>query len=760
MLAALLIGSSAPNLPASGRQGEPPARTTSGPEKVAIFGVDAGDWREIDRLVGAGRLPTFARLERVGQVGILHSTAPLLSPIIWTTIATGRPPEDHGVLDFMVDRPGGGQAPVTGGARRVKALWEIWSEAGRRSFVTGWWATWPADRVRGLLVSDRLATPHIAQTVLPDAGLVYPETAWPAVSRLIVPPDSLDRAALARLIPVTTAEFAGAVAATRESAGHLYRDRLAHFRAALAAARTYRRVSTELAASVRPDFWAVYYEVVDTASHLFLAEPSRADRAIAAAYEEVDGALADTARALDPGTLVLVVSDHGFQPADAGIREDPADLTAGATAWHRPYGIVAAVKAGVLAGGAPTARPVPLGVVSPLDIAPTLLARAGLPVAADMPGRVIPALAPRGTPERIASYGAHVLPEGGATGQHANPAELERLRALGYVSGAAASTSLSRVNLGEILFRKNDLAGAARELEAVLRAEPLNAHAAMWLARTYVAQGRGDAALTIYDRLIQASVTTSFTLDPLVALSATDLDVQAGRVAAARTRLGRLPASILDSPEGCVARGALAEGEGRPADAIRAYRQALAAAPSNFDALQRLMDLLLRRSETVEAAAVTRNAARAFPASPQHLSLAGEAALAARHFDEALRDFGAALALAPDAGAVRLDLARAQLLAGRPAAALATLGEATPSRDASMLRGAAFSAQQKWAAAIDAYQGALATGPPTADLLNALAAAQLQAGRAADAVKSLERSLSLQPNQPAARALLAQARTK
>jgi Flp pilus assembly protein TadD len=42
--------------------------------------------------------------------------------------------------------------------------------------------------------------------------------------------------------------------------------------------------------------------------------------------------------------------------------------------------------------------------------------------------------------------------------------------------------------------------------------------------------------------------------------------------------------------------------------------------------------------------------------------------------------------------------------------------------------------------------------------LNALGHAQLRAGRAADAVKTLERSLALKPDQPQARELLGTAR--
>jgi tetratricopeptide (TPR) repeat protein len=739
------------------------APTTQGaaarPEKIALFGVDAGDWRVIDRLVASGRLPTFARLKQVASLGTLRADPPLLSPLIWTTIATGRPPEDHGVLDFMVDVPGGGQAPVTGGARRVKALWEIWSDAGRRVQVTGWWATWPADHVRGLVASDRLATPHLVERVRPDAGLVFPATSLAEMARLVVEPEAIDYAGLSRLIPVTREEFARASAATRASPGRLYRDPLAHFRAAVAAARTYRAISTKLAGSLHPDFWAVYFEVVDTASHLFALDRARSDRAIAAAYAEVDDALRDAAAALDPDTLLLVVSDHGFQPADAGVREDPADLTAGATAWHRPYGIVAATTAGALAGTRPAPGfPRPLGTVSPLDIAPTVLARAGLAVAADMPGRIIPALAPATAPTRIASYGAHVLPDAPTASRPAASDELERLKALGYVSGAAATTSLARVNLGEILCRKSDFRGAARELEAVMRVDPLNGRASLWLARAYIGLGRRDDARTVYDRLVQAAAVSPVALDPVAVLAATDNDLAAGRADLARARLGRVPAAVRATTECQVAEGAVMQAEGRAADAEARYRAALHSSPSDFEALQRLMDLLIARQRPSEAAAVTAAAARTFPESAQHLSLAGEAALATRSYQDAARHFAAALVLAPDSSAVRLDLARAQLLGGRPEAALDTLGQSGSSKDVETVRGAASTARGDWPAAIASFERALALGPASPELLNALGAAQLEAGRRPDAVRSLERSLALDPNQPAARALLQRAR--
>ena len=729
---------------------------TPGPAtaQVAVFGVDAGDWRAIDALTATGRLPSFARLRKASVRGVLRAEPPLLSPIIWTTIATGRNPEDHGVLDFMVDVPGGPQVPVHGGVRRTKAAWEIWSEAGRRVLVAGWWATWPADRVRGVIVSDRLATRHLHGEARPDRGLVHPPDAWPAIARAVVEPSSIGFEALSRLVPVTRAEFERAETEEQASAAGIYRDPVAHLRAALAAARTWRAVvATQLAAG-SPDLVMVCHDVVDTVSHLFVRDRARGDRAIAAAYGEVDAALGEMAAKLDPGTLVLVVSDHGFHAPDAGIREDPADLTGGASAWHRPYGIFAAATAGVIAGKADAAAGADAGTVSPLDILPTLLASAGLPLASDMPGRVVPGTARKEALPRVPSYGAHVLPEPPPTlGAAARAAEIERLRALGYVSGAGA-TSLARTHLGEILYRKGDYRGAIRELEAVVRADPLNQQAQLWLARARASTGRTDEALQVYDRMIRAAAAGAAPVDPVVFLAATDIDLEAGRAEAAQSRLAKVPAALARAPEVSIARASLAEAEGRLADAERDYRAALAAAPSEPEALERLVTLQIRQGKADVARTLAARTAQAFPSSAAHLALAGETALALKKYSEAVRWFEAALELAPDADSVRTELARARLLDGDPAAALEALEGTKSSRETEMLRGAALAAREDWPAAIAAYERALSLGPPTTDLLNALGHALLRGGRAADARRTLERSLAMTPGQPAIRALL------
>ena len=224
----------------------------------------------------------------------------------------------------------------------------------------------------------------------------------------------------------------------------------------------------------RPDFVAIYLEAVDTTSHLFVKSTrDGGGRAIERAYEDMDEVVRQLAESSPSDALVVVCSDHGFYPATAGVTESPSDLTGPATAWHRPYGIVGVATAGLLASDRPDDRVdahASIGVVTPLDIAPTILHAAGLPVPADMPGQVVREMLPRESrdrqPQRIAAPAFTRVPMPDVARSDAEDA-IARLQALGYVGGSR--TSLARQNLGESLLRRGKLAAAERELRAVLR---------------------------------------------------------------------------------------------------------------------------------------------------------------------------------------------------------------------------------------------------------------------------------------------------
>ncbi len=119
--------------------------------RVLVVGVDGLEWNVLRPLLAQGRCPNLRALMERGSFGKLETMQPTLSPIVWTTIATGRLPEDHGILGFT-DAEVRGKA-YTSSQRRVRAIWNIADRYGLSSDVFGWWITWPAEEIRGLMVS-------------------------------------------------------------------------------------------------------------------------------------------------------------------------------------------------------------------------------------------------------------------------------------------------------------------------------------------------------------------------------------------------------------------------------------------------------------------------------------------------------------------------------------------------------------------------------------------------------------------------------
>ena len=77
----------------------------SSDHRVIVLGLDGVDPDTVDLLLSEGKLPNFARLRREGAYGRLASSEPMLSPILWTTIATGKSPAEHGITHFVATNP-------------------------------------------------------------------------------------------------------------------------------------------------------------------------------------------------------------------------------------------------------------------------------------------------------------------------------------------------------------------------------------------------------------------------------------------------------------------------------------------------------------------------------------------------------------------------------------------------------------------------------------------------------------------------------
>ena len=150
-------------------------------------------------------------------------------------------------------------------ARRVPTVWELLSEAGAPVGVTGWWATWPADPVKGYMITDRVAYQLFGYSSDPRsaAGKAWPASVYDVVRPLIVPTDAIPWSDLTRYLTGTRQR--------PEEFNADERERLDEFRTLLAAGKTYLDVALAMRERVPVKFESVYFEGTDTVGHLFMS---------------------------------------------------------------------------------------------------------------------------------------------------------------------------------------------------------------------------------------------------------------------------------------------------------------------------------------------------------------------------------------------------------------------------------------------------------------------------------------------------------
>jgi hypothetical protein len=373
--------------------------------RVRVLGVDGLDRRMAEQMIGRGEMPRLQVLLAQGAHAALRAEPEQVPAIVWTTIATGRGPEAHGIRSTGARRlPGmrmpvaitdddpfaralgaatdllrlGRAQPATSVLRGAKTFWNVASEKGLRVGVVNWWATWPADAVNGYVVTER------ALFKLEKGGAFDRET-WPAQAFEPLRP-----------LAASTADKPRGIDAF-----------------ALEAARL-------LGAPSPPDLEAVYLPGLDIVTMQSLGEGAVADLAsldarldgVRAYYRFMDGVIGRFAEDTPEGDVVVLVGD----PGRLARRSGPAE--------------------GILVLRGPAAAPGDFGAASERDLAPTVLHLAGLPASRELEGRVLEqALA---APFRAAhpvrwvdSYGRR--PTAGPAESAFDREMLEELRSLGYV---------------------------------------------------------------------------------------------------------------------------------------------------------------------------------------------------------------------------------------------------------------------------------------------------------------------------------------
>ncbi len=464
--------------------------------RVLLLGWDAADWKIISPLMDAGAMPVLQSLVERGSSGNLATLYPIISPILWNSIATGKRADKHGILGFTEPTPDGhGARLISSTSRRAKALWNLLGQAGQRSAVVNWFASHPAEPIAGTVFTNQF--PEVLQQ--PDGSVA------PLDRCAIHPPELYELAQSFRVLPkdITPRQIlpflAGVVPSDRED------PRLGMMANVLAKCASIQNAATYLAAQDDWNLLAVYYDTIDHACHGFMeyhppamAHVSAEDAAlfgpvVAGVYRFHDMLLGRLLALAGPETTVLILSDHGFhsdglRPPVGRHTREPGEKFGpemNPVAWHREQGIL-------VAAGPAIRRDEIIHGATLLDLAPTILSLLGIPVPGDMDGRPLTKLFVDPLPatqEKVASYEAPHPLDGmhrDLLAEESDPwtarQAMEQLAALGYIEMpsegpakmAAAADWERRWNLSQVYLHSNRPALAERLLRGMLaeRDEP------------------------------------------------------------------------------------------------------------------------------------------------------------------------------------------------------------------------------------------------------------------------------------------------
>ncbi|MCP2520244.1 alkaline phosphatase family protein [Candidatus Aminicenantes bacterium AC-335-A11] len=356
--------------------------------KIVIIGLDGASWNFIRPLLEEGKLPNIKKIVNEGSYGTLQTIRPTRSIVIWTSIATGKIPQKHGILNwvFLKNKE---LIPYRSNQKKVKAFWNILSEIGFKVGIVNWLATFPSERVRGFIVSDEFKRGRRLDPL--KIELTYPVTLYKKIEFAYKGKKDFINILEKEKLPNYYKLFSG-----KKEQGKLitlYPNFVVNEKTIeLAGLYLYKRFPVHV--------FAIYFRLIDVVSHFasgFLSSELR-ERAL---KEEKEGGISEKtlsqinkefSRIIEPvyaysdriigrflkftgsDTTFFVISDHGFSYHRGGYgHSDTPEV---------PHGII-------LVKGPNIKKNYEIKNACIYDIVPTILFILNLPIGKDMDGKVL-----------------------------------------------------------------------------------------------------------------------------------------------------------------------------------------------------------------------------------------------------------------------------------------------------------------------------------------------------------------------------------
>ncbi|MBD3170445.1 MAG: hypothetical protein GF307_13250 [candidate division Zixibacteria bacterium] len=367
--------------------------------RVIILGIDGFGWNIADNLIEKGQMPAFEFLKGNASWGYLETFKPTSSPLIWTTMATGHSPGEHGIIGYIeyefmgMDNsiflnlargfnryfsylgkytPFVNSYPVLSTKRTRKALWEIIDECNGSSAVFNWWPSRPVDDVSGVIVSD-----YAVRSMLSMLGN---NSNKPKLDPGAIKP-------LSFISEISDSMVLGGLSA-EDVAIHRYKidTRPENLTLALNCMSKEGRIAAALGlyamSNINTNLIAIYMR--DTDNHFFWeyvqpeffngVEMENPDsRMVPAAYMAVDRVVEEYLKAMNSNDYLIIVSDHSIR---AVLWEAKSTGSHG----NAPPGSIVIFGEGIKRGYEITDASV-------FDVAPTVMALLGIPISKEIKGQ-------------------------------------------------------------------------------------------------------------------------------------------------------------------------------------------------------------------------------------------------------------------------------------------------------------------------------------------------------------------------------------
>lgn len=401
--------------------------------KFLLIGWDAADWKVINELMDKGLMPTLKKFVEEGVSGNLATMDPPYSPMLWTSIATGKYAFEHGVHGFTeVLSNGQGIRPISTNSRKVKAVWNILNQNNYKSNVISWWPSQPVEPINGVMVSNLFM--HASKPL---------GKPWPLLDRSVHPESMVETVEELRLHP---AELTGAhILPFIPNAANINPKEDKSYQAVvkiLAQCSSVHNVATHVMEETEWDFMAVYHDAIDHFGHSTMKfrapklkgipdeKHENYKGVIDAGYRFHDMMLERMLDLVDDETTVMLISDHGFHSDHLRPVRLPKEPAAPALE-HREYGIFAIRGPGIK-------KNEKVYGATLLDIAPTILHWHGLAVGEDMHGKVLQQVFENPTEVKYVPSWEEIMGDDGRLpdfleDQFSDSESLEQLVELGYI---------------------------------------------------------------------------------------------------------------------------------------------------------------------------------------------------------------------------------------------------------------------------------------------------------------------------------------